>query len=540
MNLRRLRSAFSMLLLAAAVLPVGCGEGVLESIAPPGPVSTQVYGLDGTPRAPLAARAGRPNVVLLVLEGLRADAFSLGAEGGTPMPQLASLARRGMTFTNASSASASGTPALASLLTGLLPSGHGISPDDEQARGLHPLATWAEILARAAGYETAAWVGSPVAAGDGTALEGFARVEPGFRLRTAPQAIERWAATRNAQRPCFLLVEATEAKAPYGRRGVERDQARTVDPASPDPVAALGADAPLAEVVRRGLLDPAFHTALFHDARHTGLRQRLLRYAWSGLKAEPNPALTAELHGAYLEGVRAIDERLEGLLGALEKAHVLDDALLVVTSTHGLAFGEHALLREGRALYDEQVRVPLVVVGPKGSPFTGGRVIEGSVGLVDLVPTCLELVGLPVPDGIEGTSLLPIAHGTATGHPVLAEEVRTLSRTGGESEASLVSVRDEAWKIVVTYERTKGTVVEEAYDLTADPGERTNLAEKEGLVRGLPFSRTFCDAVERARNHVWGRVQGTRFLVEQGYAAVPYVLSDRPTPACDVPAAPER
>ena len=88
---------------------------------------------------------------------------------------------------------------------------------------------------------------------------------------------------------------------------------------------------------------------------------------------------------------------------------------------HGEAWGEHKAYFHGQDLFDEQLRVPLIIAVPGQKP----RVIAEDVALVDVAPTLLDLVGAPIPAGMRGRSLLPLIEGTGTAgrppHPIFAE-----------------------------------------------------------------------------------------------------------------------
>jgi arylsulfatase A-like enzyme len=193
----------------------------------------------------------------------------------------------------------------------------------------------------------------------------------------------------------------------------------------------------------------------------------------------------------------------------------------------------------GRQLYDELVRVPLVMAGP--APFGGGRVVRGSVGLIDVMPTFLDLAGMPAIDGTQARSFLDLAVADGPGRPIVSEELVTPPKTAGAQNALVQSVRTERWKFIVTYDLLEGRVTEEAYDLERDPGEREDLAAGTGRVSTAPFDADFCDAIEEVRDRIWGAVDRTQSLVGSGYATgVARVTDERPPRTCLRLAAPPR
>src|SRR5439155_21483738 len=104
---------------------------------------------------------------------------------------------------------------------------------------------------------------------------------------------------------------------------------------------------------RRFLLDWRTRPVLFETARSGPRMTRLLRYLDSGVGKDPEgPALVAEVRAGYEAGVRRLDDALGDYLDDLERAGLLADTVVVITSDHGEAFGEHGMLHHGRRLWD--------------------------------------------------------------------------------------------------------------------------------------------------------------------------------------------
>ena len=233
-----------------------------------------------------------------------------------------------------------------------------------------------------------------------------------------------------------------------------------------------------------------------------------MRWLWDGARRDPAPGLLEDLERAYRQGVGWVDEQLEATLQTLQSNGALENTLLIVTSDHGEAFGEHGMLLHGRRLDDELLRVPLVIWGP--APFDRPAVVEGGVGLTDVVPTVLDLLDAPVPHGVDGRSILPLLNAGAEGRLVEAEVHRWESHTEGLSRALVGSVRTPAWKFVATCDLDARRVREELFDLAADPAELHDLASPEGVVPAVPGDAAFAAAVERVRDRVWGALPKQR------------------------------
>jgi hypothetical protein len=163
----------------------------------------------------------------------------------------------------------------------------------------------------------------------------------------------------------------------------------------------------------------------------------------------------------YLSEVELADELLGRVMTVLSRGHLAERALLIVSSDHGEAFGEHGTYEHTKTIYEEQLRVPLLFWG---AGVKAQRVAE-PVNLVDLGPTMLDWFGADTPDSMAGESLLPI----------VLEGPQRLSRPLFAEGRLRRAIFAGDLKVIVD-ERRK-TV--EAFDLAADPGELTNLYESD-------------------------------------------------------------
>lgn len=165
----------------------------------------------------------------------------------------------------------------------------------------------------------------------------------------------------------------------------------------------------------------------------------------------------------YLACISFCDEMVGELLQALQDSGRAGDTAIVFCGDNGFHLGQKLHWRKF-VLWEEATRVPLIIV-PPGE--TRGQVVDAPVSLVDIYPTIAQLCGLPVPEGIDGHSLVPLMRSAASERPV--PPVMTWLRGNH-------SVRDARWR----YTRySDGT--EELYDRIADPLEWDNLAASPGL-----------------------------------------------------------
>ena len=180
----------------------------------------------------------------------------------------------------------------------------------------------------------------------------------------------------------------------------------------------------------------------------------------------------------YVSEVALADGLLGRIVALLESPRFVDRALLVVTSDHGEAFGEHGTYEHSKTLYDELLRVPLVFWGRSIVP----RTLAQPVSLIDLGPTLLDVFGVPTPDDLAGESLVPLLRGrdvTLT-RPILAE---------GRLRRALILGSQK----VIVDERVHTL---EAYDLARDPGELHNLydLQPERFTRMFAALQAYFDA----------------------------------------------
>jgi arylsulfatase A-like enzyme len=181
---------------------------------------------------------------------------------------------------------------------------------------------------------------------------------------------------------------------------------------------------------------------------------------------------TAQHLGGYYGCVKRLDEALGRLNDALKSLGLLENTILLFTSDHGNHFKTRN--REyKRSCHESAIRVPTVLQGPG---FEGGGCVRQLVSLVDLPPTLLDAAGLPVPETMQGRSIVPLLRGETEGWP---EEVFVQI---SESQVGR-AVRTRRWKYGVNAPDAQGWqdscaehyVEEYLYDLEADPYELTNL-----------------------------------------------------------------
>lgn len=206
-----------------------------------------------------------------------------------------------------------------------------------------------------------------------------------------------------------------------------------------------------------------------YDRRFTGSEQEHERLREEGLdKGQLN--LRAEdvqfWRAIYDEKINRADEAFARFLREFTKLGLVDKTLLVLTSDHGTEYYEHRRLDHGFTLYDEQLRVPLIIRLPGQ---TSGQMIEDRVSSIDVMPTILDLANVSMPKQLRGTSLVSAFKGEPVERDVFAE---TDYRQYTYKRAIITQ---DGWKLIYTLETKK----RELFNLKDDAGETKNLADTE-------------------------------------------------------------
>lgn len=325
----------------------------------------------------------RPSIVLITLDTTRRDA--LGAYGGAMgiTPNLDSFADHATVFDNARSTAPWTLPSHASMFTGLYPTQHGAGVSSDHLES--DIATLTERL-RDQGYLTAGFAGGPLTG----YLFGLAQ---GFSLYRNPSAdetpadqltdhvqgfltdyVEPVRRHQDAPPPVFLFINYFDPHFPYRAPQLHRDHA-AFDDALQD-----------VDATWRDLLD--------------GSGQQLMQAVQGDIPF--TEASRKALRAAYRAETSFMDQELGRLMVALRNQHLLDNALILITSDHGELLGEGGYFTHNGRLDPELLEIPLILKTP--GQKQGSRV-DSLVSLVDVFPTLLQQAGLE-PGTQDGLSLL--------------------------------------------------------------------------------------------------------------------------------------
>ncbi|MEQ1920601.1 MAG: sulfatase/phosphatase domain-containing protein, partial [Elusimicrobiota bacterium] len=168
----------------------------------------------------------------------------------------------------------------------------------------------------------------------------------------------------------------------------------------------------------------------------------------------------------YDEGIVAVDRALETLWAELKRLGLYENTVIILTSDHGEELGEQGAFRHNFCLLDSVSRVPLVVRIPS---VQGGLRVKPQVQLIDVAPTVLDLLNIPIPSTFTGVSLAPLLKGAAGDGP---SPYAFSSSDTPEGRNALFSVRSEKWKLL----RYANPPRQLLFDLTNDPKETADVA----------------------------------------------------------------
>ncbi len=401
------------------------------------------------------------NVLVVLFDTLRADYLEPYGSQTVKTPALTQFAQRGFSFDQAHANASWTRPSVASLWTGLHPSGHTVLDPNSSLPESVPYLP--ELFAES-GYLT-------------LAVSNNAHFSKEFGFGRGYAHLFDYFAERDS-----TLVEAPSPEAQAGRvwdrflaQGFEAQDEKPVfavlheiDPHSP-----YAAPAPYSEMYDFGysgnvdgwLKEYTEHLLVFKAVNDHG--------PWLDESAK------REIRSLYSAEVSFIDGYFGALLERLEASGQRDRTLVVFLSDHGEQLFDHGIWGHGRSLYQEEVQVPLIFSLPGVLP-EGGR-SEALVQLADVAPTLLDMMGLAVPETIHGKSLLPEMLGmpAAAGSPpsIYAWSNLLLYDEGTNYYRSkkLTSLRFGEWKLVRTSQR-KGQLhhAYELYDLENDPDEKND------------------------------------------------------------------
>jgi arylsulfatase A-like enzyme/Tfp pilus assembly protein PilF len=353
-------------------------------------------------------RGQGPNVLLISIDTLRADHLGCYGYSLAETPTLDGLAAKGLRFERAATVTPLTLPAHCSLMTGKFPASHGVRDNGGFYLG-EDQTTLAKVL-KARGFRTGGFIGAFVLDSRWGIQQGFEKYFDNFDLSK---------------------FQGT------GMDSVQRRGDDVVD-------AAL-------EWLHRKDGRPFFCWVHLYDP-HTPYEA-----------PEPYRSRFADaLPGPYDAEIAWSDSLVARVLESLEHEGRLRNTFVIVVGDHGESLGEHGEKTHGFFIYDATIRIPLLISGPR----VPARVVPDQVRIVDVMPTILDLLGIPPPPGVQGVSLLPLARGEHMTLQALSESYYPRYHYGW---SELTGLRDGRYEFIRAPRR-------ELYDLRSDPGEGQDLS----------------------------------------------------------------
>lgn len=409
--------------------------------------------------------SSRSSVVLVTIDTLRADKTGPYQVGSKATPNIARLAVEGTLFEAAMSPMQMTRPSHYSLFTSLYPRDHGVV---NNKISLGPeFKTLAEHFS-ANGYATAGFVGVSLLGPNSGAERGFDHFDFPRKSRTRPAeeivtAATQWLNNRDTSRPYFLWVHLFDPHTPYGPPA-------DFVPKAKDPATA-------------GIDELSVETIIAMAKRNRGDLPR---------------AVVDRAVELYEGDIEYADHWLGRLLETIDTPRADDpnpvrakqETVIALTADHGECFEKGIYFEHSDCLYEGAARIPLIIRYPR-------RVAQGLrrsdvVEILDVAPTLLSLVDLPVPDTYQGRDLFdsnaPAKNAAFLQHPLYSNDgaanrkQRRLRSVMGKPTREIVTgeellgIRTSKWKYLRRGEH------EELYNLTTDPNERRNVAAQHANV----------------------------------------------------------
>jgi len=485
------RTPFKVLLRVRGAFTLYGGLALLSAIFAFAPGAIDPVGSMNPEREQSPGLAKRPNVMVIMVDTLRADALGTYNPGEASTPSLDKLAADSVVFEQFYTASAWTRPSTASLFTSMAVSSHDTAIKVDVLP--NEVDTLAEVL-RGQGYVTGGMPNNINVTRSFNFQQGFDWFE-----YQAPEYM--FGATESASQLSMYNVLRKVRDKTSGDAKAVKDFYQPAE-------AVLGRARDFIHAQNDSRWFLFVHLMEPHDPYFT--------HPYNGEAygrsehRNPDPARTDELVEMYGGEVTYMDTQLAQFLAWMEESGAYDDTVIVLTADHGEEFNEHGGFWHGVTLYEEQIHVPLVVKLPE-SRLAGSRV-PWQVRQVDVAPTLATLAGAPLPALWQGTDLLDEraleALAQMDAEPSSVEEAEApaedlllqspgsgiyprmdrlvFAETNLEGN-DLSTVRTEGWKLITANEgNPRGLELREMYNVSSDPGETENqvgidVARQNGL-----------------------------------------------------------
>lgn len=435
-------------------------------------------------RPELRASTRRPNVIVILLDDVRADVFGCTGHPFSKTPAIDSLAAGGVQFQNAFVAISLCSPSRATILSGCRPQRTGVFGN--RGRELDErVESFPEAFQRA-GYRTAFMGKWHMAPGiearrgfdhwlsfngqgvyrDPSLWENGERVErTGYMTDLLNDGAVEWLSERDGAEPFLLYLSHKAVHVPFEPAERHRSDYADQDLAPPE-----------------SWLDDLAGKPSYMIAERL---ERMSLGAWEPVPGEELPdriptevteremVLAKEKMRDYLRCLRSVDEGVGRIMDTLRESGLERDTLVLLTSDNGLMIGEHFMGGVKQLAYEESIRVPLIISYPAG--FEGPVLREELVSVLDIAPTLLDLCGIESDSKMQGVSLRPLLNAEPKGSVAWRDDIyyEHFFDERWRWRPHLQALRTERWKLIQS-PMYPGEL--ELYDLAQDPEELHNLA----------------------------------------------------------------
>jgi arylsulfatase A-like enzyme len=411
------------------------------------------------------ADPSRPNVILLTMDTVRADHLSLYGYVRDTTPNLAVLAQSATVYSHPVAASNQTLISHAAIFTGVYGSWNGARYAESQTPISRRYPTMAELL-EAQGYATAAF------AANSAYLTPYFGVNRGFEVFEVPDALnalvpqKKYCLRYGVRKVLDLFIDTAEFDLEFVRseeinRAAFRWLDRTRSASRPFFLFLNYMDA------HGPYIPPAPFKSHFAGHDRSLDRAQQLEAMVQNPNIERGRGL-AHFLSQYDGGIAYIDSQIGVLIAWLKDRGMYDNTLIVITGDHGEGLGEHDLWGHGTTTFENVVYVPLLVKYPRQ---TEARRLDESAGHIDILPTVLDVTGVPSPGLLQGRSL----RSSEASRLLLSEAFPSFHNVGGRRpDYTERALFEQRFKFVGTSHGARAL-----YDLSADPSETRDICETE-------------------------------------------------------------
>ena len=444
---------------------------------------SQRFGEGVVHAATSTASAQQPNIIYITIDALRAD--HLGAYGyeKANTPNIDSFAAESIVFEQANSQAPWTFPSFASQFTSMYPTDLNLSVDNTHISAMYGRyvadshVTMAEAIQKA-GYRTQAIVTNPWLRpefGFAQGFDGFMQVDDARIFHFSKLADMSLLTTARQMPPLYQAIRAVYTMI-TGNPGEPLVWDVRADRVTAEATAWLRQNREAPFFLWIHYVDPHYPfdpPAGYRPAVDNLTAERLTYLSsyneedvYTG-RARLRPEDKAAIIELYDGEIAYTDVYFGQLLDTFDALGLRENSVVILSADHGDEFWEHGGYQHGHSLYDELIRIPLIVRGP-GVLSQPGRRITADVQHVDLLPTLAEIAGANVPPEARGRSWLPLVSDDAAVHDTTYNFAEALFLDEEQK-----AVRGEGYKLIYAPFSDRY----ELYDLVRDPGEQQNIAD---------------------------------------------------------------